>query len=96
MIDLNHFKEVNDEYGQQAGDCVLREVAQRIVKVARTQGAVVGRADAKNPTAGRPGGDEFVVLLPGSSAAVAQVVADRIRQSLVEPIAISPDLKLRS
>ena len=94
FIDLDRFKEVNDEYGHEAGDCVLREVARRIAEVTRIRGDVVRRTDAGDPPAARLGGDEFVVLLPGTDAEGAALVADRIRQSLLEPIAISPDLQL--
>ena len=94
FIDLDRFKEVNDEYGHEAGDCVLREAARRIAEVTRNRGDVVWRADAGNPPTVRLGGDEFVVLLPGVAAEGAALVADRIRQSLLEPIAISPDLQL--
>ena len=94
FIDLDHFKEVNDEYGHDAGDCVLREVARRIAELTRIRGDVVRRPDPGDPPAVRLGGDEFVVLLPGTDAEGAAVVADRIRQSLIEPIAISPDLQL--
>ena len=94
FIDLDLFKEVNDEYGHEAGDCVLREAARRIAEVTRTGGDVVRRADAGDPPAVRLGGDEFVVLLSGADAEVAALVADRLRQSLLDPIAISPDLQL--
>jgi diguanylate cyclase (GGDEF)-like protein len=94
FIDLDRFKEVNDEYGHDAGDWVLREAARRIAEVTRTRGDVVRRADVGDPHAGRLGGDEFVVLLPGADAESAALVADRIRQSLLEPIAISPDVQL--
>jgi len=94
FIDLDRFKEVNDEYGHEAGDCVLREAARRIAEVTRNRGDVVWRADAGNPPTVRLGGDEFVVLLPGVAAEGAALVADRIRQSLLEPIAIGPDLQL--
>jgi chemotaxis family two-component system sensor kinase Cph1 len=93
FIDLDLFKEVNDEYGHEAGDCVLREAARRIGKVTRNRGDVVGRADAEDPAAVRLGGDEFVVLLPTDAEGAARV-ADRIRQSLLEPIAISSDVQL--
>jgi two-component system, chemotaxis family, sensor kinase Cph1 len=93
FIDLDCFKEVNDEYGHEAGDCVLREAARRIAEITRTRGDVVGRTDAGDAPAARLGGDEFVILL-GADAEGAALVADRIRQSLLEPIAISPDLKL--
>ena len=90
FIDLDRFKEVNDEYGHEAGDCVLREVARRIAEVTRTRGDVVWRTDAGDPPAVRLGGDEFLVLLPGADAEGAALVADRIRQSLLEPIADQP------
>ncbi len=94
FIDLDRFKEVNDEYGHEAGDVVLCQIARRIVDVTRTRSDVVRRADAGHPPAVRLGGDEFVVLLPGTDAEGAAQVADRIRQSLLEPIAISPDIQV--
>ena len=93
-LDLDRFKQVNDEHGHEAGDCVLREAARRIAEVTRTRADVVRRADAGDSPAVRLGGDEFVVLLPGADAEGAALVADRIRQSLLEPIAISPDVRL--
>ncbi len=94
FIDLDRFKKVNDEYGHEAGDCVLREVGRRIAEVTRVGHDVVSRADVGDPPAARLGGDEFVVLLPQTDAEGAELVADRIRQSMVEPIAISPKLQL--
>lgn len=94
FIDLNHFKEVNDEHGHDAGDRVLREVAQRIAEATRTRGDVVGRAHAPDLSAGRLGGDEFVVLLSGTDTTGAALVVDRIRQSLSSPISITQDLQL--
>jgi diguanylate cyclase (GGDEF)-like protein len=94
FIDLDRIKEVNDKYGHEAGDCVLREAARRIAEVTRSRHDVVGRADAGEPLAARLGGDEFVVVLSGTDAEGAALVVDRIRQSLLEPIAISPDLQL--
>ena len=94
FIDLDRIKEVNDKYGHEAGDCVLREAARRIAEVTRSRHDVVGRADAGEPLAARLGGDEFVVMLSGTDAEGAALVVDRIRQSLLEPIAISPDLQL--
>lgn len=94
FIDLDRFKEVNDRYGHEAGDCVLREAARRIAEVTRAGADVVFRAGAQSPPAVRLGGDEFFVLLPGADAAGAALVAERVRQSLLEPITISPDLQL--
>ncbi|GJF08306.1 hypothetical protein NGTWS0302_18700 [Mycolicibacterium cyprinidarum] len=92
FIDLNYFKEINDIYGHEAGDCVLREAARRIAEATRTRADMVGRADVWDPPAGRLGGDEFVAVLPGTNGAGAALVADRIRQSFLQPITISPEV----
>ena len=64
VLDVDHFKQVNDTYGHQTGDAVLREVADALV------------ANTKNyDVAARYGGDEFVVLLPGCSREDAMGVA---------------------
>ncbi|WP_293778166.1 diguanylate cyclase [uncultured Oxalicibacterium sp.] len=70
-IDLDHFKAVNDRYGHQGGDEVLREVAKRIQNELRLSDAL-----------GRFGGEEFVVLLIDAPHAVAMAVAERIRHSV--------------
>jgi len=70
-IDIDHFKQVNDTYGHQGGDEVLREVAVRIRQQLR-------RSDAL----GRFGGEEFVVLLIDADLASAAVVAERICASI--------------
>ncbi len=94
FIDLDRFKEVNDEYGHDAGDCVLREAARRIAEATRTWGDALMPDDAGHPPAVRLGGDEFLVLLPGVDPEGAALLADQIRQSLLEPIPIRPDLQL--
>jgi diguanylate cyclase (GGDEF)-like protein len=72
MLDLDHFKQVNDTYGHLAGDAVLRAVAEAIIS------AVRGRGDA----VGRFGGEEFVVLLPGIGRPDIGAVAERIRRAI--------------
>jgi diguanylate cyclase (GGDEF)-like protein len=72
MLDLDHFKQVNDTYGHLAGDAVLRAVAEAIIA------AVRGRGDA----VGRFGGEEFVVLLPGIAHPDISAVAERIRRAI--------------
>ncbi len=72
MLDLDHFKQVNDTYGHLVGDAVLKAVAQSIIS------AVRGRGDA----VGRFGGEEFVVLLPGISQPDIGAVAERIRRAI--------------
>lgn len=68
MVDIDHFKKVNDNYGHVFGDKVLRAVAQVL------QDNVKGK-----DTAARYGGEEFVVLLPDTPLAGAQQLAERIR-----------------
>jgi diguanylate cyclase (GGDEF)-like protein len=68
MIDVDHFKQINDAFGHLAGDHVLRELAQRI------DGQIRG-----SDTAARFGGDEFAILLPETSAVEAAQLAERIR-----------------
>ncbi len=76
MVDLDSLKSVNDARGHAAGDCVLQHVASRI-------GAVLRKFDG----AARVGGDEFVVLLPGTNLAGARQVARRLLQSIHQDVA---------
>ncbi|MFC4159573.1 GGDEF domain-containing protein [Chitinimonas lacunae] len=71
MLDLDHFKQVNDRHGHAAGDAVLRQTAERLRAQLRV-GDLLGRY----------GGEEFVVLLPATSAAEAIEVAERLRQAV--------------
>ncbi|MFU8896535.1 MAG: DUF484 family protein [Gammaproteobacteria bacterium] len=68
MLDVDHFKSVNDQWGHQAGDEVLAQIAQVIREQCR---------ECDIPL--RYGGEEFAVLLPGATAPEAGAVADRIR-----------------
>ena len=75
FIDLDLFKQVNDQYGHRMGDALLQEVARRIAKALR-----------KNDMAGRLGGDEFVVLLADIvSADSVQQVIDKLRDEIEAP-----------
>ncbi len=71
LADLDGFKLVNDRHGHQAGDRVLMAFAQEITSVIRAQ-----------DYAARLGGDEILLLLPGTSAEVGHALADRIRRSV--------------
>lgn len=71
MIDVDHFKQVNDSWGHQIGDEILESVA-------RIAGHHLRDADV----IGRYGGEEFIVLLPESSARQAMIVAERIREGI--------------
>ncbi len=68
MVDLDHFKSINDQHGHAAGDCVLQAVAQHCC-------ATLRKADL----VGRYGGEEFVILLPETTLASAARVAERLR-----------------
>lgn len=71
LLDLDHFKDVNDTHGHAAGDVVLREVAERIVQTLREEQMV-----------GRIGGEEFVALLPDTTPAQALVAVERVRKAV--------------
>lgn len=73
VLDIDHFKSVNDQLGHTAGDAVLREVAQVVQKQLR-QSDVLGRF----------GGEEFVALLPETGLADAAFFAERIRKAVKE------------
>ncbi|MEJ2296952.1 MAG: DUF484 family protein [Woeseiaceae bacterium] len=71
MLDIDHFKRVNDTWGHAAGDAVLRELAQRIDSQVRA-----------SDVAARYGGEEFVVLLPDTDIASAANLAERVRAEI--------------
>ena len=71
MIDIDHFKRVNDTYGHQAGDKVLKNVALTISELTRSEDIVI-----------RWGGEEFVVLLINSDLEGAVAVGSRIREAV--------------
>lgn len=69
MLDIDHFKAVNDNYGHPAGDQVIKTLARIIRKSIR-----------ETDIAGRYGGEEFAILLPDTGARHARVVAERVRR----------------
>ena len=71
MLDLDHFKRVNDAFGHIAGDGVLRRVGRHLRRLARATDSV-----------GRIGGEEFLAVLPATGIADAQSSADRLRVSI--------------
>jgi diguanylate cyclase (GGDEF)-like protein/PAS domain S-box-containing protein len=75
MLDVDHFKEVNDRLGHAAGDDVMRAIAQRLTAMTRT-GDITCRL----------GGDEFVIVMPNTSTEDAANRAEQIRQALARPI----------
>ncbi len=87
MLDIDHFKRVNDSWGHMAGDAVLRELANRIDSQVRA-----------SDVAARYGGEEFVVLMPDTDSASGERLAERIRRAISastfelpggEPIAVT-------
>ncbi len=76
FIDVDHFKRINDEFGHEAGDDVLREIAARLLASVRA-----------TDTVGRLGGDEFAVICEDTGLEEAQVVAQRMLDSFAEPVA---------
>lgn len=79
ILDIDHFKNVNDRYGHQAGDETLIAVADLIRLSARPMDAVC-----------RYGGEELAVILPETDASGAGIVAERIRASVAESLTITP------
>lgn len=71
MIDIDHFKKINDDYGHLVGDRVLGELAQRLARGVRAMDVV-----------GRWGGEEFLLLCPNTDRDGAQAVAEKLRASV--------------
>jgi diguanylate cyclase len=80
MIDIDHFKKVNDTYGHGAGDLVLKTVAQALQECIRPM-----------DTLARFGGEEFVMILPNCPPSFGQTVAERVRMKVAsQPLLIAP------
>lgn len=83
MIDVDHFKKVNDTHGHHIGDKVLAEIARRLRETSRSGDMLV-----------RYGGEEFLLLLPSANVATAAEIADRVRQQLHDSTVEVGDLQL--
>ncbi len=68
MVDIDHFKKVNDNFGHETGDQVIRAVARTLTRMSRASDVVA-----------RTGGEEFLLILPETSLGAARVLAERIR-----------------
>lgn len=79
FLDLDHFKNVNDSLGHRIGDILLVAVAQRLQSLLRPQ-----------DTVSRLGGDEFLLLLPATSAAAAADMATQLLAAVAQPFQIDP------
>lgn len=85
MLDIDHFKRINDTHGHQAGDRVLQTIAQTISRCVRPMDTVA-----------RFGGEEFAVVLPNCHTAYGSTVAERIRETVEAlVIAVTPSLSLK-
>ncbi len=84
MLDIDHFKRVNDNHGHAAGDQVIRAVGAALAESVRPMDLVA-----------RIGGEEFAVILPNCAPAFGQAVAERIRRRVErQHVAISPSQQL--
>ena len=83
VIDLDHFKGLNDAHGPLAGDAVLRAVARALREEVRSHDLV--------EVVGRWGGEEFVALLPGTGPASAAGIAERLRARVAALRVAHPD-----
>ena len=84
-LDLDHFKVINEHHGQQAGDRLLAELAQRLRGALRARGAVWSDAAA------RLGGDEFVLLLRTGTVDEARSAIERVLRLVSRPVELRPD-----
>jgi diguanylate cyclase (GGDEF)-like protein len=73
MIDIDHFKQVNDSFGQEIGDHVIRQVADIISRLCRASDVIA-----------RTGGEEFLLILPETEMDSARILAERIREAIGE------------
>ncbi|MES2760089.1 MAG: sensor domain-containing diguanylate cyclase [Pseudomonadota bacterium] len=80
VADIDHFKDVNDQYGHPVGDLVLCEVGKAIERAARGTDFVA-----------RTGGEEFGMLLPDTSLEMARLVAERMRKAVADASVTTPD-----
>ncbi len=85
MMDIDHFKKINDVYGHPVGDAVLRELAAIIKESYRT-----------TDYQARYGGEEFIILLPETLKREAQIVADRFRQAVERKVFAAPSPSLHA
>lgn len=84
VVDIDHFKRINDTHGHKVGDVVLTEVARQLEYFSRASDLVA-----------RIGGEEFVILLPGLGAETTLMIAERIRQKVATTPVVLPERKIK-
>ena len=89
MVDIDHFKRVNDTYGHLVGDIALKQLARLADDFIPTIGGTDSALFA------RMGGEEFVILLPGVEVAAAEVVAERFRRAVQAMSIALPEAELK-
>lgn len=73
MLDIDHFKQINDSFGHELGDHVLQEIA-----------GILGRLSRSSDVVARTGGEEFLVVLPETELSAARTLAERVRLTIGE------------
>lgn len=84
LLDLDHFKRINDTCGHLAGDAVLKEAATRLMHAVRSYDSV-----------GRYGGEEFLVVLPGCDSHQALRIAERLRYSIAQCPVVTGEAQIK-
>ncbi len=84
LVDLDYFKRVNDTHGHLVGDLVLRETSRRLKSALRTYDSI-----------GRYGGEEFLIVVPGSSEAELHELAERLRKAIEKDPICAGERKIR-
>ncbi|QUI62463.1 diguanylate cyclase [Pseudoalteromonas sp. A22] len=79
MLDIDHFKKINDNHGHEIGDLVLKSFAEICVNTLRLEDCMC-----------RLGGEEFIVLLPNTPVNSAMVIAERLRQEIEQSVISTP------
>lgn len=84
VLDIDHFKRVNDTHGHAAGDLIIKAVAQALLECVRPMDLVA-----------RIGGEEFAIVLPNCAPAFGEAVAERVRRRVAQmPVVVSPSQTL--
>ncbi|UES46326.1 putative bifunctional diguanylate cyclase/phosphodiesterase [Roseibium aggregatum] len=90
FIDLDRFKRVNDSYGHDHGDALLKEVAARLQRLLNTSDKVAAGKTAFPPLVARLGGDEFAIVLPAEKPmSNVYTLADQLVQCVEQPLEIN-------